>query len=181
MKSIYYFAASLLIIIAQGATLPANAMAGFAGGQQPYLAVQTETTGGIEGKVYDVTNNNAPLAGVIVTVTNEETGLTRNTRTDKKGRYVLRLLPPGLYRIDFKRKGYEGNSLINFPVRPTEMCMLSSHRLAAYLKRSREARAKSDIRTRAGSASPQHQRITVSLVNRRSTASHRRAKLGVAI
>jgi Carboxypeptidase regulatory-like domain len=55
------------------------------------------TTGSIAGKVTD--NSGAPLPGVTVTTTNLDTGLTRNTYTDKDGVYDFNLLPPGNYKV----------------------------------------------------------------------------------
>src|SRR5579859_2223232 len=61
------------------------------------------TTGSIIGVVRD--NTGAPLPGVTVTVTNADTGLTRNTFTGNEGAYTLNLLPPGTYRLDAALEG----------------------------------------------------------------------------
>src|SRR5450830_1812005 len=55
------------------------------------------TTGSIAGKVTDTSG--APLPGVTVTTTSLDTGLTRNTYTDKDGVYDFNLLPPGNYKV----------------------------------------------------------------------------------
>src|SRR5215212_906621 len=55
------------------------------------------TTGAIGGRITDSTG--AGLPGVTVTVTNEETGLSRNVVTENNGDYVVNLLPPGRYRV----------------------------------------------------------------------------------
>ncbi len=55
------------------------------------------TTGSIAGKVTD--NSGAPLPGVTVTTASLDTGLTRNTYTDKDGLYDFNLLPPGNYKV----------------------------------------------------------------------------------
>ena len=53
------------------------------------------TTGGVGGQVTDA--GGAGLPGVTVTVTNLDTGLTRNTVTENDGTYAINLLPPGSY------------------------------------------------------------------------------------
>lgn len=61
------------------------------------------TTGGITGKVTD--NTGGILPGVTVSVTNTETGLSRNTVTENDGTYSLSLLPPGRYRVEAELAG----------------------------------------------------------------------------
>jgi hypothetical protein len=55
------------------------------------------TTGGVGGQVTDA--GGAGLPGVTVTVTNLDTGLTRNAVTENDGTYAVNLLPPGNYKI----------------------------------------------------------------------------------
>jgi hypothetical protein len=55
------------------------------------------TTGSINGIVTD--NTGGALPGVTVTVTNVDTGLSRNTVTENDGTYAVNLLPPGNYRV----------------------------------------------------------------------------------
>lgn len=61
------------------------------------------TTGAISGVIADTSN--APLPGVTVTVTNTQTGLTRNTVTENDGSYIIQLLPPGTYRVEASLEG----------------------------------------------------------------------------
>jgi hypothetical protein len=61
------------------------------------------TTGGISGTVADSTGGALP--GVTVTVTNTQTGLSRNSVTDNEGRYSVVLLPPGTYRVEAELAG----------------------------------------------------------------------------
>ena len=61
------------------------------------------TTGAIAGVVADTSN--AALPGVTVTVTNTQTGLTRNTVTENDGSYIIQLLPPGTYRVEASLEG----------------------------------------------------------------------------
>ncbi|MBX3277202.1 MAG: carboxypeptidase regulatory-like domain-containing protein [Acidobacteria bacterium] len=81
---------------------------------------QTQTTGAILGYVFEEGSGRQPLAGVVVTVSNEETGLARSTLTDAAGRYFIGLLPVGLYTLNGMKTGYENSpfsSANNFQVR----------------------------------------------------------------
>ncbi len=83
---------------------------------------QTTTSGAIEGRVYEE-GTNLGIAGAVVTIRNQETGLTRTTATDQTGRYFIGTLPPGFYRINAAAQGYvEGlnSSESNFPITITE-------------------------------------------------------------
>jgi hypothetical protein len=71
---------------------------------------QTQTTGAVLGYVYEEGTSNQPLVGVVVTVSNEETGLARSALTDGTGRYSIGLLPVGLYTLNGKKDGYENSS-----------------------------------------------------------------------
>jgi len=59
----------------------------------------------INGTVMDA--QKAVLPGVTVTVTNEDTGLTRETVTDDTGRYVLPQLLPGTYTVKADLSGFQ--------------------------------------------------------------------------
>ena len=83
---------------------------------------QTSTSGAIEGRVYEE-GTNLGIGGAVVTIRNQETGLTRTTATDQSGRYFIGTLPPGFYRIAATAQGYvEGlnSSESNFPINITE-------------------------------------------------------------
>jgi hypothetical protein len=62
----------------------------------------------INGTVYD--QGKAVLPGVTVTVTNEATGLTRETVTGEEGRFVLPTLLPGTYTIRAELPGFQGQT-----------------------------------------------------------------------
>lgn len=66
-------------------------------------AVAQETTGSIRGVV--TAADATPLVGAVVTATNTETGLVRNTSVANDGTYVIRLLPSGVYRVTVRRIG----------------------------------------------------------------------------
>jgi outer membrane receptor for ferrienterochelin and colicin len=52
-----------------------------------------------------------PLPAATVIATNEETGFQRGTQTDDDGEYVIRFLPPGLYRVAARRIGQQEATL----------------------------------------------------------------------
>src|SRR5262245_62537314 len=75
------------------------------------LAVMTSTasaqtaTGQITGTVRDASG--AVMSGVKVVVTNQQTGLTRETRTGDSGDYVIPLLPVGVYVVTGEQGGFK--------------------------------------------------------------------------
>ena len=62
-------------------------------------------TGQITGTVRDATG--AVMSGVKVVVTNEQTGLTRQTKTGDNGEYVIPLLPVGVYVVTGEQTGFK--------------------------------------------------------------------------
>jgi hypothetical protein len=60
----------------------------------------------IAGTVTDATGSD--VAGVTVTVKNEETGATRNASTDASGHYYVPLLSVGKYEVSAEKAGFEG-------------------------------------------------------------------------
>ena len=62
-------------------------------------------TGQITGTVRDATG--AVMSGVKVVVTNEQTGLTRQTKTGANGEYVIPLLPVGVYVVTGEQAGFK--------------------------------------------------------------------------
>ena len=75
------------------------------------LAIMTSTaaaqtaTGQITGTVRDSTG--AVMAGVKVVVTNQQTGLNRETKTGSNGDYVVPLLPAGVYLVTAEQTGFK--------------------------------------------------------------------------
>lgn len=66
-------------------------------------SAQTVTTGTISGIVKDA--QGGVLPGTTVTVTNLDTGLTRDVVTDGDGTYAIELIPPGRYRVEAELNG----------------------------------------------------------------------------
>src|ERR1700761_7117289 len=64
-----------------------------------------QITGNIRGTVTDPTG--AVIRDAAVTAQEAETGLSRNTATDRNGNYVLLELPVGHYRLQIATKGFE--------------------------------------------------------------------------
>ena len=62
-------------------------------------------TGQITGTVRDATG--AVMPGVKVVVTNQQTGLTRETKTGANGDYVIPLLPVGVYVVTGEQAGFK--------------------------------------------------------------------------
>src|SRR5262245_31803044 len=67
-------------------------------------AVWAQSTAQINGTVKD--QSGAVLPGVEVTVTQTDTGVTRNTLTNETGSYVLQNLPIGPYRLEAALPGF---------------------------------------------------------------------------
>ena len=63
------------------------------------------TTGTIVGRVIDPSG--AVVAGVAVTVINEETGLRRSVSTNSQGDYTANLLPVGRYSVEAELSGFK--------------------------------------------------------------------------
>lgn len=79
---------------------------------------QTVTSGAVRGKVYEV-GTTVPIAGAVVSVTNQDTGLVRTALTDLNGEYFIKMLPVGIYNVSGSKPGYEQviTSSTNIPVR----------------------------------------------------------------
>ncbi len=67
-------------------------------------SLHAQTTGQIVGTVADAQSN--VLAGADVIITNEATGIKRDTKTGGDGTYTISLLQPGSYRIDVTASGF---------------------------------------------------------------------------
>jgi hypothetical protein len=72
------------------------------------------TTGDIRGRVTD--ESGSALPGVGVTATSQETGLVRSDTSAADGSFVLRLLPPGVYRVSATMSGFQPGELSNVRV-----------------------------------------------------------------
>jgi len=78
---------------------------GFLVGFGVLLHAQTANTGAIAGVVNDP--NQAVIGGVQITATNEATGEARTTQSQGNGSYTISLLPPGSYKLEFKKDGFK--------------------------------------------------------------------------
>ena len=63
------------------------------------------TSAGIRGTVTD--QSKAVVPGATVTVTGQDTGLTRTATTDRDGAYTFTDLPVGRYRVQVELQGFK--------------------------------------------------------------------------
>lgn len=73
-------------------------------------SAQDYVTGSFEGEVRDSITG-ATVAGAIVRITNQDTGVPVAKQTDSNGRFRQPLLPPGDYVITISRQGYVGQTI----------------------------------------------------------------------
>jgi hypothetical protein len=66
---------------------------------------QTPTTGALTGVVRD--SSGAVLPDTVIKATNQATGTTRTVKADSAGAYVLPLLSPGAYSVEFSAEGFK--------------------------------------------------------------------------
>src|SRR5215813_7991260 len=83
----------------------------------PALA-QTASTGALTGEISDP--NGAMVAGVRVSAINEATGEKREVTSQDNGIYVVALLLPGNYRVEFSKTGFKLAIKSNLQVNVTE-------------------------------------------------------------
>jgi Carboxypeptidase regulatory-like domain len=68
-------------------------------------AMHGQATGSFSGNVVDKSGSGIPGAAVIAT--SQGTGLTRDTKTDSAGHYLLPLLPVGIYTVHVDATGFQ--------------------------------------------------------------------------
>jgi hypothetical protein len=91
---------------------------------------QTQSVGGIRGRVLDQTN--AAMPGVSVTVTNTQTGATRSTTTDRSGFYGFPSLPlTGQYKVVFAIQGFATKEIDGIALRAGETATVDATLLAS--------------------------------------------------
>jgi hypothetical protein len=83
---------------------------------------QTASTGALTGTVSDPTG--AVVSDVQVTVTNEVTGELRTVTSQQNGNYVVPLLLPGSYRVEFSRTGFKRSVMTGLNISVTETARL---------------------------------------------------------
>jgi hypothetical protein len=87
--------------------------------------VPAQSTGGrIIGRVADSTG--AVIAGVKVTLTNEATGVSRDTQSNSSGDYTLVEVPPGTYRIEFAMAGFKKNIQKGITLEVNQVAIINS-------------------------------------------------------
>ena len=80
---------------------------------------QTQTTGAIQGLVYE-SGTKAPVPKASVRVVKEGNGLVRTALTNAEGVYYVGMLPPGFYTVSATCEGYENDPQSitgGFPIR----------------------------------------------------------------
>jgi hypothetical protein len=96
-----------LLIAATSTRLDASALATLATLATP--AAQASSTASLNGHALDP--DEAGVMGAAVRLTQIDTGRTRETVTDRAGRFTFPLLPPGTYRLEVTRDGFDGATL----------------------------------------------------------------------
>ncbi len=74
--------------------------------------IYSQTSGTLDGTVVD--ENNMPVEGALVMVTNQDDGVPYAARSNAQGKYVFPFLEPGRYTISIEKMGYEKTEKINF-------------------------------------------------------------------
>src|SRR5438552_19154704 len=83
----------------------------------PALA-QTASTGAFTGEITD--SNGVVVGGVQVTTINEATGEKRDVVSQDNGIYVVALLLPGSYRLEFTKSGFKSSVMTGLQNNVTE-------------------------------------------------------------
>ena len=90
-----------------------------------FLSASGQSTGGrIIGRVADSTG--AVVTGVQVTLINEATGVTRDTKTDQNGDYTFIEVVPGNYRVEYTLQGFKKNVRSNVTLEINQVLTLNA-------------------------------------------------------
>src|SRR5690242_4614159 len=87
------------------------------------LWAQTAQTGALNGLATDPSGSVLP--GTSVNVTNTDTGQVRTTTTQGNGRYLVPLLPPGVYKVEATHQGFKTATFEGVRVNITETATLN--------------------------------------------------------
>src|SRR5260370_14633789 len=80
-----------------------------------FLSASGQSTGGrVLGRVADSTG--AVVTGVQITLTNEATGVSRDTKTDQSGDYTFVEVVPANYRVEYNLQGFKKYLPANLPL-----------------------------------------------------------------
>src|SRR5579864_5044970 len=89
------------------------------------LPASGQSTGGrILGRVADSTG--AVVTGVQVTLINEATGVSRDTKTDQSGDYTFVEVVPGNYRVEYTLQGFKKNVRANVTLEINQVLTLNA-------------------------------------------------------
>src|SRR5437867_5652618 len=89
------------------------------------LPVSAQSTGGrILGRVSDSTG--AVVTGVQVTLINDATGVSRDTKTDQSGDYTFVEVAPGNYRVEYALQGFKKNVRANVMLEINQVLTLNA-------------------------------------------------------
>src|SRR5258707_6496236 len=91
-------------------------------GSSTIVSAQTASTGALTGIITDRTG--AAISGAKVTVTNNDTGQKRTSRTSVDGSYTLSLLPLGSYKAQFGATGFKTADVETVRINVTETSVL---------------------------------------------------------
>ncbi len=83
-----------------------------------------QTLGGITGQVSDTSG--AVLSDVNVTLVEDQTGLSRNTKTSSSGSYLFPNLPIGNYTLTFEHPGFESQKVPSVPVQANRTATINA-------------------------------------------------------
>jgi hypothetical protein len=90
----------------------------------PASSLAQSTSGRILGRVADPTG--AVLAGVTVTLTDESTGVIRDTQTNTNGDYTFVEVKPSTYTVEFSQQGFKKNVQKSIKVDVNQVVTLNS-------------------------------------------------------
>ncbi|NNE98428.1 MAG: hypothetical protein HKN25_05330, partial [Pyrinomonadaceae bacterium] len=77
-------------------------------------AVLSQETGSVKGKVRNEKGNRIPNVNVAIRKNGKD---LKKTRTDNKGRFILRGIEPGYYQLAFEKPGYSLGVLKNVQIK----------------------------------------------------------------
>jgi len=89
----------------------------------PTALGQTASTGALLGQVTDPTGKGVPQASIAAK--SEDAAVSRSTVSDGEGRFVLPLLPPGIYRLEVTKEGFSNTQSEPVQVPVTESIRVS--------------------------------------------------------
>jgi hypothetical protein len=101
----------------------------------PCLHSQTTSTGALAGATLDPSG--AELPGVVLSLTQRETGHTESEISDEHGRFSFLLLSPGTYQLQASRTDFDSLNLTELHIALTETLRLELRlQLAAHFERA---------------------------------------------